>query len=612
MRDTGPARKTVDGDQDAALAQMGAARVQLGILKNGMRLGGLTSGMRTIVLEDGTEITVSSINGQDSISVNAPAAVPVPVEPLIEPPPAVIEVPELIVQPVPGNTEIYSQPYSSAILLGAVTDKTTKTTFLAYAAPGYEQGYAVYQQNVQNQSQLVQLDANLKEVSRSPVAMPDWGGQLTYDIVADCFFMNAFAAVNTAYTTHLALDSNGQAHFVNPGYHPPKRSVIRIEKGGSQLEVPGQWLVSDVNTFLTDTSGQSQFAFGNTMIGVPATGGQNYEGPDFDWDSGYGSAQGTSRAFQVFPVSQPSTSGVIACMFRGEGDFTFSGPNWVETDGTIYGFVFLWDTRTHSVVWRGTGLGTYTGSFDPFLGWQRTTRYDPWAHVTPTGNLIVSVTGQLTAVQAGGAPITLGSPPPGIVDIVMTKGDKAAYGITTGGAYHYREGNWAPIALDGAPIAVLHDSVTDAVAIVLGDGSGAWILNAHTAQGQSIPSFKLTFAKPPVTDPTRIYPQQFINGTLLITYALPWDGTRGVSGPYIFSVTTSHPGTTGNFYNWPRDLAGQRHMEGSYFDGQRPPAWRAQLGMPATDLSVPNYAVDGAIDPVQWIIGRYDIGALKQ
>lgn len=76
MRDTGPIRKDfgLEGDTEASAAYMGVARTQLGILKNQMQFNKLLQGSRTVQLEDGTRIQVSSRFGQDTVRVLTPAA----------------------------------------------------------------------------------------------------------------------------------------------------------------------------------------------------------------------------------------------------------------------------------------------------------------------------------------------------------------------------------------------------------------------------------------------------------------------------------------------------------------------------------------------------------
>jgi hypothetical protein len=105
MRDSGPIRKGSDGDAEAAAPYVGTARTLLGVVKNQMRLGGLSQLSRTFQLADGTTISVSSRFGQDAVRIAAatpavpsglhvlgqrgenPEQVDLPVNPYEEPPP---------------------------------------------------------------------------------------------------------------------------------------------------------------------------------------------------------------------------------------------------------------------------------------------------------------------------------------------------------------------------------------------------------------------------------------------------------------------------------------------------------------------------------------------
>lgn len=97
MREIGPVRKGLSGDIETATAQLGIARTQLGILKNQMRLAGLTIGARAVRLADGTVMRVSSYNGQDFVDIETPVLVNVPVD-LSQPE---VQVPEFDVPVVP-------------------------------------------------------------------------------------------------------------------------------------------------------------------------------------------------------------------------------------------------------------------------------------------------------------------------------------------------------------------------------------------------------------------------------------------------------------------------------------------------------------------------------
>ena len=117
MRETGPTRKRFDpgvqGDPAAVAPYVGVARMLLGQLKNRMRLGGLAQLSRMVTLPDGTQITVTSRFGQDSIAIVPPnLAVPGrPAPPLVPPP---IE-PPFVQVPAPP------QPPQTLILPGGLT-----------------------------------------------------------------------------------------------------------------------------------------------------------------------------------------------------------------------------------------------------------------------------------------------------------------------------------------------------------------------------------------------------------------------------------------------------------------------------------------------------------
>lgn len=72
MRDTGPARRRIDGDSEAAAPYVGPARTMLGILENQMRFNELAQGWLTRYMPDGTEIAVRSIFGQQTVSIYGP------------------------------------------------------------------------------------------------------------------------------------------------------------------------------------------------------------------------------------------------------------------------------------------------------------------------------------------------------------------------------------------------------------------------------------------------------------------------------------------------------------------------------------------------------------
>lgn len=73
MRETGVVRKELNGDE--AAPYIGAARTMLGIVKNQLSFNGLAQGKGTRTFPDGTIIEVTSIYGQDKITITRPAPV---------------------------------------------------------------------------------------------------------------------------------------------------------------------------------------------------------------------------------------------------------------------------------------------------------------------------------------------------------------------------------------------------------------------------------------------------------------------------------------------------------------------------------------------------------
>jgi hypothetical protein len=88
MREVGPVRKGLDGDEAVSAAYMSQARMYLGMLKAQMAPLKIQVLSRTINLSDGTTIYVASIFGQDVVRITVPQAVPVAVaaEELVTPP----------------------------------------------------------------------------------------------------------------------------------------------------------------------------------------------------------------------------------------------------------------------------------------------------------------------------------------------------------------------------------------------------------------------------------------------------------------------------------------------------------------------------------------------
>jgi hypothetical protein len=71
MRETGPVRKDISGDPEAAAPYMGMARTLLGKLKARMAAGGLAQLSHAQELPDGTVISVMSRHGQDTVRIFA-------------------------------------------------------------------------------------------------------------------------------------------------------------------------------------------------------------------------------------------------------------------------------------------------------------------------------------------------------------------------------------------------------------------------------------------------------------------------------------------------------------------------------------------------------------
>lgn len=69
MRETGPVRKGLAGDDSTTAGYIAQGRTFLGVLKNRMKLGNLSQLSQTITLPDGTVFQVSSIFGQDTVRI---------------------------------------------------------------------------------------------------------------------------------------------------------------------------------------------------------------------------------------------------------------------------------------------------------------------------------------------------------------------------------------------------------------------------------------------------------------------------------------------------------------------------------------------------------------
>lgn len=65
-------RKRFSGDREAAFDYIGLGRTLLDALKQGMRMNGLQQLSRTVRLQNGVQITVSSVYGQDNVDISAP------------------------------------------------------------------------------------------------------------------------------------------------------------------------------------------------------------------------------------------------------------------------------------------------------------------------------------------------------------------------------------------------------------------------------------------------------------------------------------------------------------------------------------------------------------
>jgi hypothetical protein len=612
MREFREIRKGLGDNADAAAPYLGVARTQLGILKTRMAHGGLVQLTRTIQLEDGTSITVSSRMGQDSVQITAAStnqpAVPSRAEfqevRVGEPDDALITdfSPDLALVFTPGDSEIYSRAYSSSIVKGAVMDKTGKTVFLALASPDVDQSYGFYNPLFSNASQLIKLDHTLKQVGQFGVAAPDWGGQLTYDFTTDRFFLNAWTARDYRFQGNQSVFQGHVGTETIPYSH---RTLVMITADGAQFEMPASTINS--GSSVTDTLwGNSSYFSGITinlrLAGSPS-GGYAYLSTTQNWLGSYGSAQSSD----IYPLSQPSTSGLIAAMYQGIPYYAFdtSSPN---------GFPFVWDTRAQAIVWRGESIGSYKGdpSTDSIgsLIYTHEHRVDPWAVITPSGNAIFSVNGAVMIVPLGG-PVGFSAPPAGTIDMAVTKGDKSAFAMSTGALLQFVKGGWKDVTPGGAAgklRAVLHDLVTDAVAVVLNDGSGVWIFNGHDGRGMPLAPFKVGFSRPPTRDPAFTYPQQFINGSLLITYAMP--------GTAVASRDTQFVPMEFVFSNLPfPEFPPPYGMPSIGFPGQHQPAWRGGLGRPGFDEPqvgvLPQSTAWGSMTPYSWVIGRYDIGQLK-
>lgn len=595
MRETGPVSKQLSNDETGdASAQVGAARTQLGILKNIMRLGGMPSAYRTVNMADGTTMYVSSINGRDTVNIQAApsASNPVPFEQAIQIPNVHVEVPEVI--QVPGIKTSYSQVYSSSVLKGAVMDKTGQTVFLAFASPDYAQNFSRYIVEA-NASQLVRLNATLVEQGRTLIGQPDWSGQLTYDFTSDSFYLNTFLAIDPTFSQNAS------------------RALVRIDKSGATTAMGGETL-NAASSYPASTWGMTfwqqdgQFPLARDALRNPSN--WTFQGvANGPFNSG---GQGTGQGARLVPISQPSTSGLIAVLWKG--DLSLSGFAGLPSVNP-FGYAFLWSTLSQSIVWKGDGEGTYKGNpildgFGDIVSFGTQNRYDPWATITPNGNAIFSVSGQ-PFVQRLGGDIAVTAPPAGTTAVAVTKNDRSAFAIVGSSLFQFSAKNgWNLLGLPGIPFAVLHDIVTDAVAVITTDLT-ITILNGTTPTGDPIAPFSFSIANAPVIEQGYVYPQQFINGSLLISYAFPFTGDSPDGGvEYLASeLVDSIP-----VFPPPAKPFGQAS---ELLIGQTNPAWVMQLNRPGLPdataaQTLQQCSFTGKTDPVKWIIGRYDVLVLTQ
>lgn len=106
MIENGEISKYLTGDTDRAASYIHKARRVLGALKNSMTVGDVMQKTHTVIIDHNVEIIVSSIFGQDSISINVPKLVSAPPEPVKEA--EVAEEPdEIFMTQYFGDLEVY-------------------------------------------------------------------------------------------------------------------------------------------------------------------------------------------------------------------------------------------------------------------------------------------------------------------------------------------------------------------------------------------------------------------------------------------------------------------------------------------------------------------------
>lgn len=111
-----------------------------------------------------------------------------------------------------------------------------------------------------------------------------------------------------------------------------------------------------------------------------------------------------------------------------------------------------------------------------------------------------------------------------------------------------KTGAWESIIVDGGfgnrgdssgnQFFLFHDPVSDAIAVVIPNASGAWIFNAIDCMEIEIAPFFFAFQNPPATD--NFYPQQFYDGRLLVRYQNNFNNMVGswdhIAGSYQIGV----------------------------------------------------------------------------
>lgn len=539
MRETGPVRKDLQGE--AALPYVGVARTLLGKLKNQMRLGGLAQLSGSAILPDGVEIRVASRFGQDLVRILAPvvpgAPISVPGVELLNVEFALPEQPELRRTGIclwGPDAEDYSAPILTNNLKGPVMDKTGRTLYAAVQYPATFSQSASVTYTV-SRSALMAFDNKLAVRGSSLVGFPDMELQLNYDVLEGSFWLNTF-------------------FYPPPGVDPYRNNMLRIGLDGSRQEIIGEEVVPLDPIYNNWPWGQP-----NTLLWG-----------EFDW--------GSQQVYNFFTMSPPSTSGRIVYMYAGGGFL-----------GTINGggFPVIWDTRQRKIVWRGWYEGSLVGP--PLSSVQAV--YNTWSFVAPNGDAyFVTYQGgaqRLFRVTAGAQVQDIPNPPAGLTGVVTNNGSNVVFVTAAAGVFvSTGNGKWAnltPGALNPANVrAILHDVVTDAVAVVLKDLSGVWLFNAVDCQGMPEPPFFFRFHQPPAVPGWRyFFPQQLIDGVLLMAFVTSAAANVGYMAAYYANNVPTIP-------------------NGVALDA---PPWMAML----TDNTGEQLAF-----AVPWVLGRYQIGRLKQ